>query len=98
MQKKTLIDFARKFDFNVESQFANVKLQSLATKSIRAIKGKQKVRKCVLVCKLKSGIDMIACHYPDVRNFYTLIDLEYLINKGLKEEGYNFEISVYEFI
>lgn len=80
-------------NFEMFSQRANRRCQTMVSKVIKELMGNKRVIKPALIIKLKMEMEKIAETYSEIWDTEPPQHICGYVNKALKLEGYNFEID-----
>jgi hypothetical protein len=85
------------YDFECFSEEGNNKCRSMVKGVYKKIEGKLRITENQIYELIRDGISKIALSHKEVNDTEPESHIEYLVNQKLKEVGYGFEVSRFDF-
>jgi hypothetical protein len=88
----------KNYDFEMFTEDGNKACRKMVAKILKKIEGKTRVTLNDVYEHIREGVKSIEGKHPEIHDTEPENNIEYLVNKKLREVGYSFWVSRYDFL
>jgi lipoate-protein ligase A len=88
----------KNYDFEMFTEDGNKACRKMVAKIFNKIEGKTRITLDDVYKHILEGVKSVEGEHPEIHDTEPENNIEYLVNKKLKEVGYAFRVSRYDFL